>query len=153
MRISKRLPLLVVASSIVAAVSVGYFSYQNASRALHRATTSELVSLRDDRYAAVNQYFQSIREDLELIASSSQVVDAVTEFTGAFGGFDLAKRSEFEKSLRWIFDSDNMAGNRDRMRKMNDPAYIRYQQVHDQFHPWFELVQRRPGLGRSQCGG
>ena len=70
MRISNRLPLLVVASSIIAAVSVGFFSYQNASRELYRANVSKLVSLRDDRHAAVNQYFQSIREDLELIPTS-----------------------------------------------------------------------------------
>ena len=145
MRISSRLPLLVVASSIVAAVSVGYFSYKNASRELQRATTSELVALRDDRHAAVNQYFQSIREDLELIASSNQVVDAVTALTEAFGGFDEAKRFEFEKALRWIFDPDNMAGNRDRLRSLNDPAYFRYQEVHDKFHPWFELVMKLRG--------
>ena len=145
MRISKRLPLLVVASSIIAAVSVGFFSYQIASRELHQSTVSKLFSLRDDRHAAVSQYFQSIREDLELIASSDQVVDAVTAFTKAFGDFDASRRFEFEKKLRWIFDPKNTAGNRDRLRRLDDPAYIRYQEVHNKFHPWFDLVLKLKG--------
>ena len=88
MKIEARLPILVVASSIVAAVTVGVFSYRNAATELHEAAESKLIALLNDRHAAITQYFRSIREDLELIASSPETISAIEDFTQAFAKFD-----------------------------------------------------------------
>jgi len=145
MRISVRLPLLVVVSSILAAGAVGFFSYQNSSKELHRAAQSELVALREDRHAAITQYFRFILEDLELMASSNEIIDAVREFTVAFGGFDQSHRSEFEKNLRWVFHPDNIAGDRGRLRQVGEQQFFDYSDVHDRYHPWFELALKLRG--------
>jgi len=145
MKIAARLPILVVASSILAAVTVGVFSYRNAATELHDAAKSRLVALRDDRHATITRYFRSIREDLELIASSPETINAIDEFTQAFGRFDQSRRFEFEQQLRTVFHPVSTAGDRYQVQKLNDPALTSYMQVHNRHHSWFELALRLRG--------
>jgi len=135
----------VVGATIVTAAAVGWFAYFTAAKELQAAAASELVALRGSRHAAIDQYFKSIEEDLELLASSPQVIDALGDFTRVFGGFDQANRWSIEKLMRQIYTPDRTKGSRDKLRKAAMPSIDTYFGVHLDYHPWFNLALKLRG--------
>ncbi len=68
MRISVRLPLIIVGCALAAAVGVGYVAHQQAAHDIRDGFENELATVRDARQYALKRYFNIIREDLTLIA-------------------------------------------------------------------------------------
>jgi len=144
-KISFRLPLMVILAAGIAAVSVGAFSYIEASKEIHREATNELLAIRDARHIALKQYLGSIEEDLEILATNEQTINALTQFRNAFGQIDVTRRFESEDDLRRVFTPETPAGNRNALKGgLSDPI-LEYFYAHNSYHSWFSDVTRLRG--------
>ncbi len=145
MRISLKLPLIVVGCALAAALAVGWFAYRSAEDELHRAATDRLMALSESRHAALQQYFRTVAEDIELIAASTPVSAGLMDLTAAFGNFDQSNRFQVESRLRDIFPTKKPAGDRETLRAIDDPAFFEYFRYHRQHHRWFATLLRVRG--------
>ena len=144
-KISFRLPAIVVSAVVLAALAVGAFSYIQSSKEVLRQAVNQLVALRDARHASMTQYFRSIEEDLELLATNSQVADALAEFHRAFGELNAAARFAEENLLRRIYAPQHPAGLERRQMPQGSQLVGDYFHVHNKHHPWFDAVTRLKG--------
>ena len=145
MRISLKLPLIVVGCALAAALAVGWFAYRSAEDELHRAATDRLMALSESRHAALQQYFRTVAEDIELIAASNPVSAALMGLTKAFGNFDQSDRFRVEKKLREIFSFGKSAGDREALRAVGQPAYFEFYRHHNRHHRWFSTLLKVRG--------
>jgi hypothetical protein len=110
-KISFRLPAIVILATALASLAVGGVSYFNSAEEVRRQESKKLVSLGVSRHSALTQYFRSIEEDLELLASNSQVAATLGDFRRAFGLIDRADRARQEQVFRQIFSPKTTDGD------------------------------------------
>lgn len=143
MRISSRLPLIIVLCTLISSIGVGAVVYWRAADALEQKAINNLVSLRESRAASFQNYLQGIEEDLALISRSPIVKNALLDFTA---GFDALGTSDVrsEKILKEYFNTDDPAGNS--LGKVNSSHNLyEYQYAHQRYHVWLNLLRDLKG--------
>ena len=144
-KISFRLPVALVFASTIAALSVGFFSYFEGAEEVRRQEIAKLVSLGRSRHAALQQYFSSIEEDLDLLATSPVVRSAMSDFRQTFGRIDQANRTGQETLLRQAFGTKSKEGDGAVIRQSSDPFLSTYFQLHQRHHAWFDAYRETKG--------
>lgn len=144
-RISFRLPALVVLATAFASLAVGAFSYFKSSEEVRAQETAKLVSLRQSRHATLNNYFQSIQEDLQLLAANEQVADSLLAFQKAFSQIDQSDRANEERQFHAVYTPENTAGDGAVAKAFEAPALISYFYTHNKHHDWFRVAQKLKG--------
>lgn len=145
MRISVRIPVIIVACSLVASGAIGAFAYVQASKDMRVAIESSLVSIGQSRAATLEQLLRGVREDMALIAQSRESQDALGDLNRIFGEFDRSQRGENERDLRMMFRPDQTDGDFDRMTTFKTPLYRAYFDAHQRYHSWFSLITALKG--------
>ena len=141
MKLAARLPLLIVGCSLVTAAAVGVFSYYTASQELQKSAGDELIAIRESRRASLIRYLELIEQDLQVVASSRKVSDALRDFTSAFDGLGETDRD----ALRQLYDSENPTGPKNLSPYPRPPGIDPYGTVHGRYHPWFDLIHQVRG--------
>jgi len=144
-KISFRLPAIVVLATACAALAIGVFSYLQSSEEMHREATAKLVALRESRFASLTQYFQSIEEDLELLASNHQVIGALTDLRETFGNMNQADRRREEAAFRRVYTTETPTGDPDLLKGAGSAALIQYYHTHNRYHAWFQVASKLKG--------
>lgn len=143
MRISTRLPFIIVLCSLVTSIVVGTVIYWRAAEALEQKAISNLVSLRESRAASFQNYLQGIEEDLKLISQSPIVKSALINFTRGFDALGVAgERSE--KILKQYYNTDDPSGNSLGYIPTSNNIYP-YQYAHLRHHVWLNLLRDLKG--------
>lgn len=143
MRISSRLPLIIVMCTLISSIGVGAVVYWRAADALEQKAINNLVSLRESRAASFKNYLQGIEEDLALIAQSPIVKNALLEFTVGFNALGTSKERS-EKTLKEYFNAADPAGNA--LGKINSAHNLyQYQYAHQRHHVWLNLLRDLKG--------
>lgn len=137
-KISFRLPAIIVLAVVSAASAIGIFAYVESSNEVRRQAVDQLVALRESRQAALGRFFESIEEDLQLFATSRQVVDAMSELHYRFGQLDMSDRFREEALLRETYPAGKVSGDRGILRAYASPARAEYFHAHGRFHDWFQ---------------
>ena len=131
MRLSRRIPLIVIAAALVAGAATVALDYVYAAHELRRAAETKLTALLEARRIAVSEYLASIRRDLRLQATSPFVIEAFTAFQVGRGELGAGAGQQ----LRHLF----LAGNphpperRHLLDHPNDSSI--YSLAHNRFHP------------------
>ncbi|MDH5185302.1 MAG: methyl-accepting chemotaxis protein, partial [Gammaproteobacteria bacterium] len=85
------LPILVVSTVL-------YFVATNtASTAITEQVNSRLTSMRDAKKAHVEDYFNTMRDQVLTYASNKMIIDAMREFRAAFQGADVSYKMNTQK--------------------------------------------------------
>lgn len=143
MRISTRLPLIIVICTLISSIGVGSVVYWRASEALEQAAISNLVSLRESRAASFRSYLQSIEEDLSLIAQSPIVKSALKEFTQGYRSLGVSA-DRAEKMLKQHYTKEDPGGYG--LGQINSSHVLYpYQYVHHRHHVWLNLLRDLKG--------
>lgn len=143
MRISARLPLIIVLCTLLSSIGVGGVVYWRAADALEQKVIDNLVSLRESRAASFKNYLQGIEEDLALISQSPIVKNALLDFTT---GFDALGTSgdRSETILKEYFNANDPAGNS--LGNINSAHNLyQYQYAHQRHHVWLNLLRDLKG--------
>ncbi len=134
MKIQLLLMILVVISISFVAVTVAFFSIQNATE----NAQEKLVAITLHHRYALNKYIQSIHDDVLLMSTNETIINAVQNFTNSVAEFD-----NFTEDLQklYIHDNDYPKGKKWELKDAKDGST--YSQYHNQYHPWLSEFQRR----------
>ncbi|WP_149168377.1 methyl-accepting chemotaxis protein [Azospirillum brasilense] len=144
MFLTYKIPGALVTSAVLAAVLLGSFAYDAASRRLRETAQDKLVALADAREASVRAYLDNLESDIVLTASTRSMRDAAV---GMSNGWRVeADRGDAGASLRKRYVDDNPypAGERHRLEKADSGAM--YDIAHLRLHGWMQDLMQRRGL-------
>jgi len=146
MKISKKVPLLVLLVSIISCTTVSVVANKIADETVVSSIEEKLQALLSSREIAIEHYMNSIKEDLSFVATNEQTKDSVVEFSSAWNAL---KGTEFPQispkkylQQQYITSNPNPTGEKEKLDYANDGSY--YSSVHKKNHPWFrQFLQSR----------
>lgn len=144
-KLSKKLPIIILLSALVSCAAVGLLSVTVAKRAMIGALEYKLVALLNTRKNSLEEYLGSIRSDLSLISSHTETATAVKEFKQAWGNLSIANAESPAKMLQklYITDNPNPLGQKENLDYAPDGSQYSY--FHKKHHPWFRSFLRERG--------
>ncbi len=133
LRISQKLPLLIVGASLILGVSLGFLGYYQGSTAVDREVQNKLEVVFHARKTSLETYLKSIQEDLKVTALNPTVVNAVKDFSK--GWQDLGGNQKDKLQKAYITGNSFPTGEKEKLDFANDGTA--YSDIHKKYHPWF----------------
>ncbi|NVK35620.1 MAG: HAMP domain-containing protein [Rhodobacteraceae bacterium] len=145
LRLSKKLPALVVGVSVMVGLGVGISSYFSAASSVRELTKQRLLAAAETGAAELRSYLQAIERQLILTADHPGTVAALNEFSNAWNA-DAAGGMDMMSGLQraYITDNPHPAGEKDKLDSANTGTA--YDAVHAKYHPWFHELQQSEGF-------
>jgi PAS domain S-box-containing protein len=141
LRLSLKIPLLVVGAALAAGLAVALVDYSQTSRELRRAVEDKLQALLEARTIAISDYLSSIQRDLRSQASNPFVVEALSSFL--VGRSELGAEANAKLQKLYVAGNPYAPGERSRLDHPNDPSI--YSLAHNRFHPQLRDFAERYG--------
>ena len=145
MKLRYKIPLALMVSAVLTALSLGTSVYIAASDRLRDAAENKLVALADAREASVRDYLDNLASDVILTADTRSLKDSVVAL--AYGWRVEAERSgDAGAALRKRYVDENPfpAAERDRYAILNTGTV--YDTAHARLQGWMADLARRRGL-------
>lgn len=139
--ISAKLTSLVIASALLTAAFIGAASYFTARQELHSVENRKILALTEMRKATIEDYLDSIRQDIRTLASSETVQQASLQFSAAWAGLGEKQTEKLQKA--YSSGSVLAADKKEELDFAKDGS--QYSEIHKQFHPWFRQFLRERG--------
>ncbi|MGF1630548.1 MAG: hypothetical protein ACFCUT_13830, partial [Kiloniellaceae bacterium] len=139
--IARKLPLVILASGLISAGAVSITNYVNSATAIRAEAEHQLSALLEARRDTLNDYLESIRQDLRIVASNTMVHEALADFTMAWG--QLRSEAQAELQRLYITENPHPLGQKEELDRADDDSY--YSQLHGRYHPWFRSLLRERG--------
>jgi methyl-accepting chemotaxis protein len=140
MKIAVKLPLAMVVIAILTTTAAIAISYMTASNDLRTAAADKLNAVTEARKQAMNEFLESIRQDLRFTSNNPMVHEALRNFTAATA--DLPNWTEYLQAA-YIDDNPHPTGQKENLDYAEDGSY--YSSVHQTYHPWFRTFLRERG--------
>jgi len=140
-RMSMKIPALVVAAAMTTAAVMGVSSFMAARTNSIAMIQQSMVAVATERQKALESYFNAIREDVLLIAGSDMARDAVRSFTASWR--ELGPNAEASLQRLYIDANPHPTGKKDELADAGDGST--YSRHHARLHPWFHRLQRERG--------
>ncbi len=132
-RISIKIPALIVVSAILLTLGIGLFSINTAMHNAQTAADSKLRALLDDRKEMLNLYLSSIEQDIRSVAALPFTHTALSQFSSAWNTLGSDQTETLQAA--YITDNPNDTGKKHLLDAA--PNGTAYDAVHARFHPWF----------------
>lgn len=133
-KISKKLPAMIVVAGIVSACVIGVISYLKVQETVYQEQAGKLSALLNARGQELQGYLQSIEEDLNVTAKNPMVLEAMRGFKQSWDALDNGAQDYLQST----YMTDQMENF---MYASDDSLYT---QMHKNYHPWFrELLLTR----------
>ena len=141
LKISQKLPLLIVGLAVLAAAVTGFITVNKAQSDLIHAAEEKLVALQASRINALSNYLSSIEQDLSSLSKNAYVREALLDFMNGWN--ELGFQGNQEKILKrlYITDNPNPTGSKEELDYAKDGSV--YSKVHAEYHPWFRHFLRQ----------
>jgi methyl-accepting chemotaxis protein len=145
-KISVKMPALVVLSCIISCVALGVASFKIAEGIVHQAVTDEMAALLETREEALKGFFEGIAQDIRLTTANPEVISALKNFRAAWRSLpaELLQPISQQEYLQRLYITDNPHpdGEKEKLDAANDGTS--YSRAHAQHHPWLRsLLQER----------
>jgi len=131
LRISTKFPFIIVALSLIAAFITGLVAYRESSHELQLAAQRQLTALVETRRSNLNTFINSVTAEIELLAGTRSVKQAMLEFTK--GWKELGPTANAHLIRHYI--SLNRRESKELLADAGDGSL--YSKVHRNFHPDF----------------
>lgn len=131
--LSMKIPMIITAMAMLGLATSSTFNLVELSRTLNHAEGERLQALMESRKASIENYLESIQEDLSATAKSPYVREALLQYKQAwytFGGNPEQDLQQF-----YIHDNPNPVGKRENLDYANDGSD--YSAAHKRYHGWF----------------
>ena len=138
LRISQKLPLIIVGSTLALAISLGYASFRTASKDAVASANERLTAILEDRKAALNFYLSSIEQDMQSVSASPFTHDALSAFRDAWNVMGGDQKAALQGA--YITDNPHPTGQKENLDRAGDNTS--YNTTHAQYHPWFRTFLR-----------
>ncbi|WP_208977881.1 methyl-accepting chemotaxis protein [Labrenzia sp. 011] len=144
MRLSKKIPALVIGAAAVVGVGIGVSSYMTTVSGVEQLTRDRLKTAATTSVAETLYYLNTIEGELVLTAESPGTVTAVQEFSAAWKAME-ASGGNPETVLQAAYITDNQHPTGDKHLLDRGDSGSAYDDVHASFHPWFRKLQQDRG--------
>ncbi|NVK19739.1 MAG: bacteriohemerythrin [Methylocystaceae bacterium] len=141
MKLSTKLPLVIIGLSILAVLITGVISFTRSEHALEQAAFSKLEAVQEARIAELENNLHAIQEDLRIIATNDMAIDAVTEIETAYE--ELGDQADQTVRELYITQNPNKVGEKDKLVDAKDGSH--YSKAHAHYHPWFSQLMKSRG--------
>lgn len=144
MRLSAKIPTLLVGAAAAMGLVIGVSSYLAASSSVSKLTEAQLRTTATKSESQFKTYLKRITKELHSTAVSPFTIDAVSEFSDTwnawtlFGGDPLV---ELQKA--YIENNPHPIGQKHLLDKAEGDFH--YNKVHEKYHPWFRDLQQTSG--------
>ncbi len=141
LKISHKLPLYIVGSSLVTALVLAIATYIQSAKTIQHEIELELETVVEARTVQLGLYLKSIQEDLDIIAASPFAHNALKDFEHAW----LGMGPDAQKTLQVAYVTKN-PHPKDKRENLNyaDTGTL-YDQAHATYHEWFREILHRKG--------
>lgn len=145
LRLSTKIPGLVVSAAAIVGVGIGVASYLTSVVTLEDLTKQRLLAAAETGAYEIHSYLEAIERELVLIAEHPGTVTAVQEFAAVWqamsaDGIDL----ESELQRAYITENPHPVGEKDKLYEAEGGTP--YDAVHARYHPWFHSLQKDEGF-------
>ncbi|MBL4693529.1 MAG: cache and HAMP domain-containing protein, partial [Magnetovibrio sp.] len=134
--ISKKLPIVIVILAAMPVIISGIIAFFQTQSALHVAAFERLSAVQKSRAHELSGYLYTIHGDLDVLTSSSSVIDALEQFEGAWVEM-AAQGTDMTQYLQKVFISDNPNPIGEKLNLTAATDGSAYSAVHKKWHPWF----------------
>ena len=131
LKLSQKLPLIIVALVLAAVTAVGLLADRKASSALVAESEAKLLAVMEARKQTLASYLESIAQDLRYQAGNPAVRDALLRFTRAYAEF--GDKAEATLQRIYITENPHPIGKKDELTFAADMSA--YSQEHQTYHP------------------
>ena len=131
MRLSKKIPALVVGVAAVVGIGIGVASYYTSVASINDLTKQRLLAAAETGSDEIQTYLETIEHQLVLIAEHPGTVTAVEDFAGAWQA--MAKDGanlEADLQKAYITDNPHPTGKKDKLYKADTGTA--YDDVHEE---------------------
>ena len=134
LKLSRKLPLLIVGFALLGMAAVAAASTVTATGTIARLNQDRLSAVASSRAHELERYFQRIRTDLHSVASDPTTRIALSEFNEAFAGLATEGSATQVLKAAYIRNNPNPLGE----KHLLDAAMTgtAYDDVHARYHPW-----------------
>jgi len=140
-RISKRLPALVVLCAFLCVLGVGVTSFLTARDNSHAMHEEEVKALLESRRFEITESLALIEKEMHVLAASPLAREAVQEFRAAWEA--LGPDAQSILTSAYITDNPHATGKKDELDEAGTGSD--YDKVHARYHPWLRKAQREHG--------
>lgn len=142
LKLSVKLPLIMLALSTIALLGMGVLAYFSAKESLDQTARSRLQMVLDTRASAIEKWYEEISTDVVSEASSPATRRAITDFIGAWTALPGDKGAFLQQHYASQDENAESAG------QAIDFAGVQtdYSRKHRRHHPFFETLLKRNGF-------
>ncbi len=141
MRLSMKLPSIIVGLSVIAVCIAGVISFMRSEGALEDAAFEKLEAVQDSRIAELQAFLKSVVDDLHVTTSSDMTIKGLTNLMRGFYGFDNPEQAAIE--LFRLYNTDNPEKEKSKLDNAGDGSS--YSKAHKHYHKWFRNFQEARG--------
>ncbi|WP_185961388.1 methyl-accepting chemotaxis protein [Telmatospirillum sp. J64-1] len=138
-RISRKLPVVLMALAALSASVTGILAYVKSSTEMTVAAEEKLTALMEARKAELQRTLDGIRQDTVIMAGVRTVGDALVEFNY---GYDAVDGGPAALRRQYVLENPE-PGNRMALDTVDDGSD--YGDIHSRYHPWFRDFMVRRG--------
>ena len=140
-RISAKLPAIMVAITLLAVAGIGTVTVREARDAIEHQAEERLRSLASSRTGAFQTWLGGVQDDLIVQAKSTSVQDALRSFTAGWS----AQGDGAGEELRRLYVTENPNASGERWKLANAEDGSNWTSAHDFLHANFVDLQQRRG--------
>ena len=136
--VGQKLPLLVIVVSLVASATIGVSNYLSFKQEMRDQAVAKLAAIAEARASALDDYLDSIRQDLRFQASNPFVLEALNAF--AYSWQRLGDGAGDTLQDLYIENNPHPVGEKENLDAADDESA--YSRAHASYHPWFRKFLR-----------
>lgn len=136
--IARKLPVAIGGVAVLAAAAVGLTAYKVSDDVALERSEAQLADAADAKVKALSDYLNGVQGDIEELAQSSHVREALATFSSAFAKADPATLQRL-----YIDTNPHPAGEKDKLDVALDGSA--YSAAHARIHPWMRSLLRLNG--------
>jgi len=144
MRLSRKVPMLMVGVAALVGVGIGVSSYFTSVSSLQNLTEERLKAAAHSGVAGITDYLQSIERELILAAENPGTAVAVKDFQTGWSAL-VAEGLDPENELQRVYITDNPHPTGEKHLLDAGGMGSAYDQAHAKHHPWFRRLQQDQG--------
>jgi methyl-accepting chemotaxis protein len=144
MRLSKKIPALVVGAAAVVGIGIGTSNYFTSVDTMGRQAEQRLEAAAEIAKYETLSYLQAIERELVLTAEHPGTAAAVQEFAAVWDSWKMSG-GDPEPALQAAYITDNPHPTGEKHLLDRADTGSGYDDVHAKYHPWFRKLQQDKG--------
>ncbi|MGX1495262.1 methyl-accepting chemotaxis protein [Labrenzia sp. MBR-25] len=141
MRLSKKIPALVLGAAAVVGIGIGVSSYVTSAASVNQQTRERLTVAAKISKQETLDFLEVIERDLSLVADHPGTAAAAQEFSSVWRNWKQSG-GEPGPALQKAYITDNPHPNGEKHLLDKGDTGTDYDEVHAKYHPWFRQLQQ-----------